>query len=98
MLLVFGRNVPGAATARSLPGFRLLAILLIALVAHSFGCARPFAENELMPINVANPAELQRYLLSGKPDVAQFRFRGPFGVIEHRDLEIPLGSDITVDA
>jgi dienelactone hydrolase len=98
MLIVFGSNVPGAATASDRPGFRILVILLIALIAHSFGCARPFPETELTPIKVANPAELQRYLLSGKPDVAQFRFRGPFGVIEHRDLEIALGSDITVDA
>jgi pimeloyl-ACP methyl ester carboxylesterase len=30
--------------------------------------------------------------------VAQFRFRGPFAIVERRDLEIPLDSDLTVKA
>jgi pimeloyl-ACP methyl ester carboxylesterase len=67
-------------------------------VAHSVGCARPFPETEVTSIKAANPAELQRYLLSRKPDVAQFRSRGPFAVIERRDLEIPLVSGLTVEA
>jgi pimeloyl-ACP methyl ester carboxylesterase len=75
-----------------------LPLLLIALIAHAVGCARQFPTTELTPIKVANPAELQRYLLSRKPDVAQFRFRGPFAIIERRDLEIPLDSDLTVKA
>jgi len=74
------------------------ALLLIALMAHAVGCARPFPETEVTPIKAANPAELQRYLLSRKPDVAQFRFRGPFAVIERRDLEIPLASGLTMEA
>ena len=86
------------------PGIKSLALdfcpalLLIAFMAHSVGCARPFPETELTPIKAANPAELQRYLLSRKPDVAQFRFRGPFAVIERRDLEIPLDSGLTMEA
>jgi pimeloyl-ACP methyl ester carboxylesterase len=62
------------------------------------GCARRFPAVDVTPIKAANPAELQRYLLSRKPDVAQFRLRGPFAVIERRDLKIPLVSGFTVKA
>ena len=67
-------------------------------MAHSVGCARRFPATEVTPIKAANPAELQRYLLSRKPDLAQFRLRGPFAVIEGRDLEITLPSGLTVAA
>jgi pimeloyl-ACP methyl ester carboxylesterase len=67
-------------------------------MAHAVGCTRQFPTTEVTPIKPANPAELQRYLLSRKPDVAQFRFRGPFAVVERRDLEIPLDSGLTVEA
>src|ERR671918_1483762 len=67
-------------------------------IAHAVGCTRQFPTTEVTPIKAANPAELQRYLLSRKPDVAQFRFRGPFALVERRDLEIPLDSDLTVKA
>jgi len=68
------------------------------LCAHAVGCARQFPTTQVTSIRVANPAELQRYLLSRKPDVAQLRFRGPFAIVERRDLEIPLDSDLTVKA
>src|SRR5262245_4558913 len=90
--------MPGTAAAIDRSGFRISALLLIALMAHSIGCARRFPAPEATPIKVADPAELQRYLLSRKPDVAQFRLRGPFAVIERRDLEIPLSPDLTVEA
>jgi pimeloyl-ACP methyl ester carboxylesterase len=67
-------------------------------MAYSAGCARRFPATEVTPIKAANPAELQRYLLSRKPDVAQFRLRGPFAIVERRDLEIPLPSGLTVEA
>jgi dienelactone hydrolase len=89
--------VPGTLSAISRSGFRIPALLLIALMAHSAGCARRFPATEVTPIKAASPAELQRYLLSRKPDVAQFRLRGPFAIIERRDLEIPL-SGLTVEA
>ena len=95
--IVLGSNVPGTAAAIGLSGFRIAVLLLIALMAHSVGCARPFPATEVTPIKAADPAELQRYLLSRKPDVAQFRLRGPFAVLERRDLEIPL-SGLTVEA
>jgi pimeloyl-ACP methyl ester carboxylesterase len=67
-------------------------------MAHSLGCARRFPTPEVTPIKAANPADLQRYLLSRKPDVAQFRLRGPFGVSEPTDMEITLSSGLTVEA
>ena len=80
------------------PGFRIPALLLIALMAHSAGCARQFPATEVTPIKAASPAELQRYLLSRRPDAAQFRLRGPFAIVERGDLEIPLLSGPTVEA
>jgi dienelactone hydrolase len=50
------------------------------------------------PLKAANPADLQKYLLSHTPEVAQFRLRGPFTVTEQTDLEIPLLSGQTVMA
>src|SRR5262245_18163963 len=67
-------------------------------MAYAVGCARQFPTPELTPIKATDPAELQRYLLSRKPDVAQFRFRGPFAIVERKDLEIALPPDLTVEA
>ena len=91
-------NVPATAATIVRSGFRISALLLIAFIAHAAGCTRQFPRTQVTPIKAAHPAELQRYLLSRKPDVAQFRFRGPFPMIERRDLEIPLDSDLTVKA
>lgn len=78
--------------------FRVSILLLIALMTHGVGCARRFPVTDVTPIKAADPAELQRYLISGKPDVAQFRLRGPFAVNERRNVEIPVASGLTVDA
>jgi fermentation-respiration switch protein FrsA (DUF1100 family) len=67
-------------------------------MSHSVGCTRRFPATEVTPIKAADPAELQRYLLSRKPNVAQFRSRGPFAVTERRNLEISLPSGFTVAA
>jgi pimeloyl-ACP methyl ester carboxylesterase len=67
-------------------------------MAHSAGCARPFPATEVTPIKAASPAELQRYLLSRRPEAAQFRLRGPFAIVERGDLEILLPSGPTVEA
>ncbi|MGZ9174647.1 MAG: dienelactone hydrolase family protein, partial [Candidatus Binatia bacterium] len=93
-----GTKVPGTASAIGRSGFRIAALLLIALMAHSVGCARRFPATEVTTIKAANPAELQRHLLSRKPDVAQFRLRGPFDVTERRELEIRLAAGLTVEA
>ena len=93
-----GSNAPRTSAVIGRSRFRIAALLLIALAAHSAGCARRFPATEVTTIKATNAAELRRYLLSRKPDVAQFRSRGPFAVIERRDLEIPLSSDLTVEA
>ena len=67
-------------------------------MALAVGCTPQFPTTKVTPIKAANPAELQRYLLSRQPDVAQFRFRGPFAIIERRDLEIPLYSGLKLEA
>lgn len=79
-------------------GFRLPAILLLAMIVHLIGCTRRFPETQVTPIKAANTVELQRYLLSRKPDVEQFKLRGPFAVVEQRELEIAVTSDLTVEA
>jgi pimeloyl-ACP methyl ester carboxylesterase len=90
--------LPGTAVSIARSGFYIPALLLIGLVAHSIGCARRFPTTAVTPIKAVDPAELQRYLLSRKPDVAQFKSRGPFAVVERSDLKIPLPSGPTVEA
>jgi alpha/beta hydrolase family protein len=90
--------MPGTAAAIARPGFRIAALLLIGLLAYWVGCSRRFPTPAVTRIKAVNPAELQQYLLSRKPDVAQFRLRGPFAVIERRDMEIPVVSGLTVEA
>jgi len=96
--IVLMNNLTGITAAIGRSGFRLPALLLFALMAYSGGCARRFPETEVTSIKAANPVELERYLLSRRPEVAQFRMRGPFAVLERRDLEIPLPSGPTVTA
>ncbi len=74
------------------------AVLLIGLMALAAGCVRHFPTTEVTEIKAASPAELQRLLMSRKPDLAQFRFRGPFTVVERRDLRIPVDSELAVEA
>ncbi len=76
--------------------FRIPILLLIALLAHA--CARQFPTTEVTPIKSANPDELQRYLLSQKPDAGVFRQRGPFIVAARKDIKIPMASDPAVEA
>jgi hypothetical protein len=90
--------MPATAAPIGRSRFGISAVLLIACVAHAVGCTRPFPTTQVTSIKAANPAELQRHLLSRKPDVAQFRFRGPFAIMERRDLEILVDSDVRVKA
>ena len=90
--------MPGTAAAFGRSSFRVGALLLIAVMPYWGGCARRFPATDVTQIKAANPAELQRYLLSRKPDLAQFRSGGPFAVIERRDLAVPLVSGLTVEA
>lgn len=76
---------------------RISVFLLIAILLPSVGCSRRFPELETTPIKAEKPVDLQRFLLSRKPDVAQFRLRGPFTVVQRRDLEITLPSGLKVE-
>jgi dienelactone hydrolase len=96
--IVFGTNVSTTVRAIARPGFHIAALLLIAVTTFALGCARRFPTPEVTRIKAANPAELQQYLLSRQPDVAQFRLRGPFAATERRDLEIPVVPGLTVEA
>jgi pimeloyl-ACP methyl ester carboxylesterase len=87
-----------AVGAQILRSSRIPNFLLLVLMAHALGCARPFPATQVTSIKAASPDELQRLLLSQKPDVAQFRARGPFAVVERKDLQIPVDSDLTVEA
>jgi len=85
-----------AATDR-LPSLIAAAVLIVAAPL-AVGCVRHFPTPEPTPIKAANPDELQRYLISQKPDVAQFRLRGPFAVLERKDLEVALDGGVTMEA
>lgn len=75
-----------------------VSLLSVFMMAHVLGCGLPLARSQATPIKAANPTELRYALLSDKADVAQFRFRGPFNVIERRGLKISVESDLTVQA
>jgi pimeloyl-ACP methyl ester carboxylesterase len=68
------------------------------VLALSICSGRPFPAIRVTVTRAGNPAALQQYLLSHRPDVAQFRSRGPFAVVERRDLKIHLISGAIVDA
>ena len=68
------------------------------VLALSICSGRRFPATRVTVTRAGNPAELQQYLLSHRPDVAQFRSRGPFAVVERRDLKIHLVSGAIVDA
>jgi len=74
------------------------AFVLIAVMALLIGCARRFPEPEVTTIKVDDSAQLERHLLSGTPDVGQFKLRGPFAVTERRELAIALSTDRTLIA
>lgn len=71
--------------------------IIVVLLAVFAGCSRPTPVTKVTPLKAANPAELQNYLLSHKPDLAIFRDRGPFLVRPLKDVEIK-GSNVSVTA
>jgi hypothetical protein len=91
-------TVNSAGRRRGL-SFLPAALLVCAALALSGGCARHMPSTGVTPLKAANPADLQSYLLSHKPDVAQFRLRGPFTVTEQPDMEIrlPSGQSLAAD-
>ena len=69
-----------------------LFILVVVWLALAAGCTRvpPTAKTPITPKTVA---ELSDYLLSHKPDVDQFRLRGPFEVTVQTDHEVRLSAN-----
>jgi pimeloyl-ACP methyl ester carboxylesterase len=74
-----------------------LLLILALLLVFTGGCRR-MPVTDVTTLKAADPDELQRYLLSSKPDVATFRHRGPFAVAERRGISIPLPSGTTIEA
>jgi hypothetical protein len=66
--------------------------LLIALLAVCAGCSRQTPVPGITPLKAANPAELQKYLLTHRPEVALFRLRGPFRGSPLKDVAAPMSS------
>jgi pimeloyl-ACP methyl ester carboxylesterase len=66
-------------------------LLITALVAVIGGCAR-MPSTTVTTIRAATPADLQAQLLGSKPDLDQFRQRGPFAVDVREDVEIVLSA------
>ena len=75
------------------------ALCLIAALAVVAGCSREMPLTGTTSIKAANPAELQKHLLSRKPDLEVFRLRGPFRVDLLKDVQIkvPSHGSVAVD-
>src|SRR6185436_13573212 len=73
-------------------------LLLVACLALLAGCSKQLPVTGVTSLKVANPAELEKYLLDHKPDVTLFRLRGPFRVTQRQDMEIRLAPNLTVSA
>jgi len=68
-----------------------IAIVSLTLVG---GDARPqYVGEGVTPLKPGSFSELQSYLRDNKPDVDQFRPRGPFGVDVHENYEIPVSTE-----
>ena len=74
---------------------RCLVVIACALLAA--GCGKP-PEIGRTPLKPKNYDELRGYLLDHKPDLGQFRLRGPFAVTTKNDFEIRLAADETFGA
>ena len=87
-----GRRVTASTTTLRTP--IVLALVWLALAS---GCAR-LPSTGVTTIKAKTPSELQRYLLGVKPDLDQFRLRGPFAVTEHKNHEVHLSATERIDA
>src|SRR6185369_8360684 len=88
----------GTAPAIDRSRFLIAAFLFIAVTATVAGCARRFPATEVTAIKAGDADDLERYLLARKPDVAEFRSRGPFAVDERKDVAVRVASDLTITA
>jgi pimeloyl-ACP methyl ester carboxylesterase len=72
----------------------LFAFVLLALAG---GCAK-VPDTGVTPLKSPTLAALQGYLLDHKPDLDQFRLRGPFAVAAHTNHEISLSDTERIDS
>jgi pimeloyl-ACP methyl ester carboxylesterase len=75
----------------------LFALLITAFVAVIGGCAK-LPSTTVTSIKAENPDDLQAYLLARKPDLDQFRQRGPFAVEVREDHEVVLSAKERITA
>ncbi len=69
---------------------------VIALLTLAGACATP-AETGKTLLNPKSLSELHGYLLSNKPDLDQFRLRGPFPVAMQKNYEIRLSPTVRIN-
>lgn len=69
--------------------FRRSAIFVLMLLLLAGGCAR-LPSPGITPLKPASVADLQVYLLGHKPNIEQFRDRGPFDVQVQKGIELNL--------
>jgi pimeloyl-ACP methyl ester carboxylesterase len=74
-------------------GSFLLGLVFLALAA---GCAR--MPTGVTQLKAASPSELRKVLLTSKADVDQFRLRGPFEVVTHKDRGLNLSATERIEA
>ena len=72
----------------------LIAISILILIS---GCARQ-PSTGVTSLKPATLSELQRYLLSHKADLDQFRLRGPFAVVTKKDFQFSLSPTERIEA
>jgi pimeloyl-ACP methyl ester carboxylesterase len=70
---------------------RCTILFVIAWLVLVSGCAK-LPNTGITSIKAKNSSEMQGYLLNHKPDLDQFRLRGPFAVSEQNDYEIRLST------
>lgn len=90
--LLSGRQSDRASLLRQGSGIALV-IVWLALAA---GCNK-VPDTGITPIKIKNPEALQTYLLKQKPELDQFRPRGPFQVKVQNGFEIRLSTRDVVD-
>lgn len=66
-------------------------LFVVAWLMLASGCAR-LPDIRVTPLKPKTLAELQGYLINHKPDLEQFRLRGPFAVTERLNTEIRLSA------
>lgn len=70
---------------------KTLIVFVLAGLALASGCAR-LPPTGVTPLKPATLSELREHVLTHKADVDQFRLRGPFDVVMHKDHELHLSA------